>query len=210
MPVTFDLFGTLVEQPAVADPADAVARELEARGCTVPADWPAAYTEAHVDAPEGAEVPLHVHVAHALADRGVAAADSVVRRAVVAAFDPDVTACEGALEAVQRAREYGSVGLLSNCAVPELARRSLLRANLRWQPATTREPLFDVVVTSSSCGWRKPHRGAFEAVAGHLDCAPAELVHVGDSDADAGVEALGGRFIDIREQPLATVNFHWD
>jgi FMN phosphatase YigB (HAD superfamily) len=207
VPVTFDLFGTLVTQPSLANPAGAVAGELAARGVAVPDDWPAAYAEGHVDAPEGAEVPLHVHVAHALADRGVDASGSVVRRAVVAAFEPDVEPRDGALTAVQRAREHGPVGLLSNCSVPELARRSLLAVDLRWQPDTEREPLFDAVVTSLSCGWRKPHRGAFETVAGGLGCAPADLVHVGDSDADAGVTALGGRFVDVRERPLDAIDF---
>lgn len=207
MAVSFDLFGTLVEQPSMPDPADAVGRELGARDIAVPEDWAAAYAEVHVDAPEGAEVPLHVHVAHALADRGVDASGSAVRRAVVAAFEPDVTARDGALTAVQRAREHGPVGLLSNCAVPELTRRSLLAAGLRWQPGTDREPLFDAVVTSLSCGWRKPHPGAFETVAGQLGCATDELVHVGDSDADAGVEAVGGRFVDTRERSLADVVF---
>mgnify|MGYP002762874349 FL=1 len=201
MPVTFDLFGTLVDAARPADPAAAVARELRERGVSVPDDWAEAYAEPHVDAPEGAEVPLHAHVARALDSRGVSAPDNAARRAVTAAFEPDVTAGEGARAAVERARERGPVGLLSNCSVPELARRSLLSADLRWLN-DDRDPLFDVVVTSLSCGWRKPDRRAFEAVARQLDCEVRELTHVGDSDADAGIEAAGGRFVDVRERPL--------
>ena len=122
-------------------------------------------------------------------------------RAVTAAFEAGVSAGEGARAAVERARGRGPVGLLSNCSVPELARRSLLSADLRWLN-DDRDPLFDVVVTSLSCGWRKPDRRAFEAVARQLDCEVRELTHVGDSDADAGIEAAGGRFVDVRERPL--------
>lgn len=195
MAVTFDLFGTLVTVERPDDSAAAVARELRERGVAVPDDWAAAYREAHVDAPEGAEVPLHAHVARALASRGVAAPDNASRRAVVAAFDPEVTAREGAQEAVTAARERGPVGLLSNCAVPELARRTLVRADLR--------DAFDAVVTSVACGWRKPDPRAFETAADELGVAPEDLVHVGDSAVDAGIEELGGTFVDVCDVPLS-------
>ncbi|TKX77737.1 HAD family hydrolase, partial [Halorubrum sp. SD626R] len=120
MAVTFDLFGTLVEVAYPSDPAEVVARELESRGVDVPDDWHVAYGERHVDAPAGAEVPLPAHVAHALESRGVDAGGNVVRHAVVAAFDPDVTRRDGARSAVRDVSEQGPVGLLSNCAVPEL------------------------------------------------------------------------------------------
>lgn len=208
MPVTFDLFGTLVDADRPADPAAAVARELDARGVAVPDDWADAYAESHVDAPPDAEVPLHAHVARALASRGVDAPNNAARRAVVAAFEPTVEARPGALDAVTRAREHGPVGLLSNCSVPELARRSLLAADLRWRPGSDREPLFDALVTSLSCGWRKPAPGAFETVASALDCAPADLVHVGDdAETDGGVDAVGGRFVNVAETPLSDVSF---
>jgi HAD superfamily hydrolase (TIGR01509 family) len=62
---------------------------------------------------------------------------------------------------------------------------------------------FDAVVTSAGCGWRKPHPGIFEAVAGRLGVAPVDLVHVGDDPAtDGGVTDVGGRFLDVREHPL--------
>jgi len=90
VPVTFDLFGTLVDAGTPADPAAAVAAELRDRGVAVPDDWSAAYREPHIDAPPGAEVPLPAHVARALDSRGVDAPANAPRRAVVAAFDPDV------------------------------------------------------------------------------------------------------------------------
>jgi len=196
--VTFDLFGTLVDVEYPSDPAEIVARELESRGVAVPDDWHVAYGERHVDAPAGAEVPLPAHVAHALDSRGVDAAENVVRHAVVAAFDPDVTRRDGALDAVSDVGAQGPVGLLSNCAVPELVSKTLIRAGLRGE--------FDAVTTSVGCGWRKPHPKAFEAAADALDVAPAELTHVGDDPAtDGGVEDVGGRFVDVTETPLDAV-----
>ena len=198
MAVTFDLFGTLVDVEYPSDPAEIVARELESRDVAVPDDWHVAYGERHVDAPAGAEVPLPAHVAHALESRGVDAAGNVVRHAVVAAFDPDVTRRDGARRAVRDAAASGPVGLLSNCAVPELVPKTLIRAGLRGE--------FDAVTTSIGCGWRKPHPKAFEAAAGALDVTPETLIHVGDDPApDGGVEDVGGRFVDVTETPLESV-----
>ena len=195
MAVSFDLFDTLVDADVPDDPAAAVARELRARDVSVPEDFGATYREVHIDAPDGAEVPLPAHVSAALASRGVDAPNNAARRAVVAAFDPDVERREGALAAVEAARERGPVGVCSNCSVPELARRTLIRADLR--------DAFDAVVTSVGCGWRKPDQRAFEAVARQLDADVADLVHVGDDpETDGGVEAAGGRFVDVGETPL--------
>ncbi|WP_066414890.1 HAD family hydrolase [Halorubrum aethiopicum] len=198
MAVTFDLFGTLVDVEYPTDPAEVVARELESRDVAVPDDWHVAYGERHVDAPQGAEVPLPAHVAAALDSRGVNAPDNVVRHAVVAAFDPDVTRRENALEAVRAAAERGPVGICSNCAVPELVPRTLIRAGLRGE--------FDAVTTSVGCGWRKPHAKSFEAAAEALGVAPSALVHVGDDPAtDGGIVDVGGRFLDVTEIPLDAV-----
>lgn len=194
--VSFDLFGTLVTVDRPEDPAAAVADELAARDVRVPSDWGDAYREPHVDAPAGAEVPLPAHVAAALSSRGVEPTDNAVRRAVVAAFDPDPDRRDGARRALRAAREHGPVGLLSNTSVPELARRSLLRADLRGT--------FDAVVTSVGCGWRKPDERAFVALERRLD-APVG-VHVGDDpETDGGVTAVGGTFLDVREVGLAGV-----
>jgi FMN phosphatase YigB (HAD superfamily) len=192
--VSFDLFGTLVDVETSADPAAAVGRELRERGVAVPDDWAAAYGESHVDAPDGAEVPLPAHVARALGSRGVEPAGNAARRAVVAAFDPEVERRPGVEAALSAARGRVPVGLLSNCSVPELVRRTLVRADLRGE--------VDAVVTSGSCGWRKPDERAFETLARRLDVAAEDLVHVGDSDADAGVEGVGGTFVDVRDVPL--------
>jgi len=170
--VTFDLFGTLVDVEYPSDPRR-----------SSPANWSRAAsryrttgtsrTASDTWTPRRArEVPLPAHVAHALDSRGVEAADNVVRHAVVAAFDPDVTRRDGALEAVRDVSDQGPVGLLSNCAVPELVPKTLIRAGLRGE--------FDAVTTSIGCGWRKPHPKAFEAAAKALGVAPASLVHVGD------------------------------
>jgi FMN phosphatase YigB (HAD superfamily) len=197
--VTFDLFGTLVETDRPDDPAAAVARELDARGVAVPDGWDRAYRERHVDAPPGAEVPLPAHVAAALSSRGVEAPGNAVRRAVVAAFDPEVRTRDGAVEAVRAARERGPVGVLSNASVPGLARRALLQSSL------DRDAL-DAVVSSAACGWRKPDRRAFEAAAAALDVPVAELVHVGDDARTDGAAAdAGATAVLLSEVPLSAL-----
>jgi FMN phosphatase YigB (HAD superfamily) len=196
--VSFDLFGTLVDCDSPEDPAVAVADELRERGVSVPEDFGDAYREVHIDAPDGAEVPLPAHVSAALASRGVDAPNNAARRAVVAAFDPDVTRREGARNAVAAASETGPVGVCSNCSVPELARRTLIRADL--------QDAFDAIVTSVGCGWRKPDQRAFETVARRLDTTAESLVHVGDDPAtDGGIEKVGGRFVDVGEVPLSAL-----
>jgi FMN phosphatase YigB (HAD superfamily) len=208
VPVSFDLFGTLVTASTPADPAAAVAAELRDRGVAVPDDWSTAYRTPYLDVPDAAEVPLPAHVAAALRSRDVEASDSVVRRAVIAAFDPDVRRREGVAAALDAARERGPIGLCSNCSVPELVPRTLVRADLRGA--------FDAVVTSAACGFRKPHPRPFETLAADLGCEASEtprggggaadasaLIHVGDDpDTDGGIEALDGRFVDVAETPL--------
>ncbi|SFF89000.1 haloacid dehalogenase superfamily, subfamily IA, variant 1 with third motif having Dx(3-4)D or Dx(3-4)E [Halopelagius inordinatus] len=199
MAVSFDLFGTLVSVDRTADPAAAVAAELRERGVAVPDDWADAYAEVHVDAPSGAEVPLPAHVAAALRSRGVDVPANAARRAVVAAFDPEVETRPGAADAVAAARERGPVGLLSNCSVPELVARTTIRA------AFDRDA-FDATVTSVACGWRKPHPESFRTLANRLGVAPESVVHVGDdSETDGGVEAVGGRFVDVSDVSLESL-----
>jgi FMN phosphatase YigB (HAD superfamily) len=195
--VSFDLFGTLVDVDVPSDPAAVVADELRARDVSVPDDFAAAYREPHIDAPEGAEVPLPAHVSAALQSRGVSVTQNAARRAVIAAFDPTVRTREGAVEAVEAARDRGPVGVLSNCSVPELVGRTFVRSAFDYRE-------FDSVVTSVGCGWRKPAPQAFEVVADGLGVAVEALVHVGDSPAtDGGVEALGGTFVDVTDVSLA-------
>ncbi|MFB6083249.1 MAG: HAD family hydrolase [Halorientalis sp.] len=179
MAVSFDLFGTLVEVDRSSDPAAAVAAALEERGVAVPDDWASAYRERHVDAPDGAAVPLPAHVSAALDSRGVEAPGTAVRRAVVAAFDPEVETRPGAAEAVRAAAAHGSVGVLSNCSVPHLVSR------VRTRSAVDRD-LLDATVTSIGCGWRKPDRRAFAAAARALDAPLDDLYHVGDDPRTDG------------------------
>jgi FMN phosphatase YigB (HAD superfamily) len=191
--VVFDLFGTLVALDDPPEPAAAVASELDARGVAVPDDWAAAYREPHIDAPDGAEIPLPAHVSAALDSREIDAPNDVARQAVVAAFDPAVETRRGAEKAVRAAGEVGPVGLLSNCAVPELVGRTLDRAEID-------RDSFDAVVASVACGWRKPDERAFAAVARQLGVAVEDLIVVGDSEAtDGGITDHGGRFVDVSE-----------
>ncbi|GGM61501.1 FMN phosphatase YigB (HAD superfamily) [Halarchaeum rubridurum] len=205
MATSFDLFDTLLSVPRPADPAAAVAAELDARDVTVPTDWASAYREPHVDVPDGAELPLPAHVAAALRSRGVDPTDgdghgNAVRRAVVAAFDPtDVDTHPDAPDAVRAAARVGPVCVLSNCSVPGLVRRALRRSALD-------ADAFDEIVTSVACGWRKPDRRAFAAVAGRLDVPLADLRHVGDDPrTDGGADAAGAHGILVDETPLAAL-----
>jgi FMN phosphatase YigB (HAD superfamily) len=194
--VSFDLFGTLVDADRPADPAEGVAAELRERGVAVPDDWGDAYREVHTDAPEGAEVPLPAHVSAALASRGVEAPGNAARRAVVSAFDPEVETQVGAVEAVRAASERGPVAICSNCSVPELVRRTLIRSALD-------RDKFDAVVTSVACGWRKPDARAFENVADQLGVPVSELTHVGDdSETDGGIADAGGAAVLPSDVPL--------
>ncbi len=205
--ISFDLFGTLVDIDSDGDPAAAVAAELDALGVTVPDDWNAAYREPQIAAPTGAEIPLPAHVSSVLASRGIDAPNNAARRAVVNAFDPAVSTRPDAVEAVATAAEYGSVGLLSNCSVPELVGRTLIRSDLDRGD-------FDAIVSSVGCGWRKPDERAFSAITTRLDCTPEQLIHVGDNPAtDGGIIDCGGSFIDVTETPLSTLDTrlseHW-
>jgi FMN phosphatase YigB (HAD superfamily) len=195
--VSFDLFGTLVDVDRPADPAAAVAEELRARDVAVPDDWSEAYSEPQLDPPDGAEIPLPAHVAAALASRGVSGAGNAVRRAVVAAFDPTVRTRPGAVAAVDAAAEHGPVGVCSNCSVPTLVSRALIRSDLD-------RDVFDAIVTSVDCGWRKPDARIFENVSTALDADLADLVHVGDdSRTDGGADAAGATAVLLADVSLA-------
>jgi FMN phosphatase YigB (HAD superfamily) len=200
VPVSFDLFGTLVAVERPADPAAALGRELADCGVRVPEDWADAYAESHGSTPQGRERPLAGHVEDALASRGVDAPRSTVASAVRGVFAPEaVRTREGALAAVAAARTRGPVGVCSNCSVDGLVERTLAESQLD----RTR---FDAVVASVDCGWRKPDRRAFVAVADALDVEVASLVHVGDDpDTDGGVTAAGGTFLRVGDGQLASL-----
>jgi FMN phosphatase YigB (HAD superfamily) len=200
VPVSFDLFGTLVAVERSTDPATAVARALADRGVRVPDDWADAYAESHRSVESGREYPLAAHVADALASRGVDARRPTVAAAVRAAFAPEtVRTREGAFDAIAAARGRGPVGICSNCSVSGLAERTLAESRLDTAG-------FDAVVASVDCGWRKPDRRAFAAVADALDSEVGDLVHVGDDPGtDGGVTDAGGTFVRVGDGELASL-----
>lgn len=195
--VSFDLFGTLVTVARQPQPSVAIRTALEARGIEVPEDWTRRYSTPYLDRGPGAEVMLVDHVAAALDDAGRAIDNDVVRSAVIDAFDPEVDTVPGAATAVETLAARRPVGVLSNCSVPEIADRAIERSAIDGS-------LFDTVVTSEGCGWRKPDERAFQAVAQALGVEPVDLVHVGDDPiADGGLEDIGGTAILVDEVSLS-------
>lgn len=198
---SFDLFGTLLEVEHPPDPGSAIAEELEHEGISVPAEWENLFREVHLDVAENEAVSLARHVSAALATQdpdtfNSGVAPESVHRAVRAAFEPTASLRSGANEAVALAAENHPVGVLTNCSVPGLPARAMARSDLQ-----TRH--IDGVVTSLACGWRKPHRATFSAIAERLNVRPEQLVHIGDEpSADGGVEAVGGHFMHCTESPL--------
>lgn len=191
---SFELFGTLVDVTLPDDPAAAVGRELADRGVALPDDWAAAYEETHIDPPAGAVAPLPAHVSAALASRGVDAPGNAPRRAVVAAFDPEVQTREGAQAAVAAAADRGPVAVLADAPAPELARRTLIRS------AVDRS-LVDATVSTAACGWALTHDGAHETVARRLDAD--RVCHVGR----VAVDRTNAR--DVTETPLPALAREW-
>jgi len=199
--VSFDLFGTLVAVDRPSDPAAAVARELEALGLSLPAEWASAYRSPQVETPEGSEVSLPEHVRAILGD---GADERTVQRALLRAFDTEVRTRSGARRAVAAAAERGPVGVLSNCSVPGLVPRTLHRSSL--DPAR-----FEAVVASVDVGWRKPDPRAFEAVAGRLGAPASDLVHVGDDPrTDGGATDAGAGAVLLESVPLEELPDHLD
>jgi len=199
---SFDCFGTLLDVETPDKPAAVVARELEARGVTVPPDWGVAYRTPHVDATDGEEVALPTHVRAALESRSVDVPppeSNVVRDAVLAAFETEVETRDGASKAVEAVADRSPVGILSNCSVPGLVERSLARSALDVGE-------FDAVVTSVGCGWRKPDRRAFEEVADRLGVSLSRLVHVGDDpETDGKASETDATAVLVEDVPLAEV-----
>lgn len=197
---SFDLFGTLVDVETPANPAEAVAAELEINGVTVPPSWEDAYSRPHGEVPPGEERPLPAHVRSALEESGVSVPppeDGVIRGAVRAAFEPRVRTRAGAEVAVCAAAERGPVGVLSNCSVPGLVERTI-------SLSTIDSGHFDAIVSSVDCGWRKPDPRAFKTIAGRLGVPVANLRHVGDDPrTDGGATAADARAILLDDVALA-------
>ncbi|QSG15850.1 HAD family hydrolase [Halapricum desulfuricans] len=197
--VSFDCFGTLLSVDQPDDPAAAIAESLASRGIERPDDWERAYATPHQSVEPGREQSLVAHVSAALSSRGIDPPDSAVRDAVLAAFESPVRTRDGAGEAVAAAEHVGSVGVCSNCSVPGLVERSLERSALG-------PDRFDAVVTSVGCGWRKPDRRAFEAVADALGTVPADLLHVGD---DPETDWAAPESVLLSERSLSELAGRW-
>ncbi|QZA87467.1 HAD family hydrolase [Salinarchaeum sp. IM2453] len=199
MAISFDLFGTLIEADRPTEPSTAVKDGLKSSGVSVPSDWKDAYWEHHLSKPEGAEISLKEHVQAALESRGVQAEESQVDQALQEAFDPKVYTRPNARDIVRWANRQGPVAVCSNCTIPGLVDRSIRRSDISID-------VFDVVISSSEFGWRKPHPKIFHKVADELSVEPSELIHVGDTpDADGGIEDVGGTAILLTEYNIKEV-----
>ncbi|MGA2112436.1 MAG: HAD family hydrolase [Anaerolineales bacterium] len=114
-------------------------------------------------------------------------ASTVLRRSLRSMYEV-YEACwqpvEGAREVVDRLRAEGiRLGLLSNAADPENARRLIQNAGY--------EGCFDPVVISSVIGIRKPNPQAFRIFLEQWRLAPAQTAMVGDQ---LGADILGAQF----------------
>ena len=191
--VSFDLFGTLIEVDRPTEPADAVATSLDDRGITIPSDWTDRYRTPTADLDPGAERSLYDHVIAILEsspgnpditrDRVTAAVDD--------AFEPAVETISPAPAVVESVSERVPVAICSNSSVPGLVERSITRSDLNRE-------LFDAVIASVDCGFRKPDRRAFERVANRIGVDVDDLLHVGDDpETDGGIVDVGGRFLSV-------------
>lgn len=195
MALSFDCFETLVTAERPAAPWAAAADELAVRGVAVPEDWEEAYRSSHVSVDRGRELSLVEHTQAALASRGVEADSNTIQTALLAAFDGPVEIREGAADALEAAAAGGPVGILSNCSLPGLVEQTLSRAAF--------DVSFDAVVTSVSCGWRKPHDEAFAAAADALGVDLGSLIHVGDdARTDGGARTTDATVVLLDDVPL--------
>lgn len=92
---------------------------------------------------------------------------------------------EGAARAVHRLGRHYRLGLLSNFPHPATVLDTLGGFG----------GLFDPLIVSGACGWAKPHRNAFDACLRAFDCAPGEVLLVGDDPAN---DIEGGRAFGFR------------
>ena len=197
--ISVDLFGTLIDVDDSFEPATEIRKALQESNISVPEDWSEAYREIHVPVDDGEELSIVDHVHAALGSREVDATRTVVETAVQSAFTRDIETRQGAPSVLETLSGRESVGICSNCAVPDLVDRTIRES------ALDRE-LLDAVVTSVGCGWRKPDPRIFEKTASELGCSVEELVHVGDDPhADGGIEKIGGRAVLLTEHDLTDV-----
>lgn len=200
MAVSFDLFGTLVEVAPPDDPPKAVATALSERDVSVPSDWKHVYTTPHLDVSPGTELSLVDHVKAGLESRDRDVSRSVVRAALLDAFESPIYTREGAQTAVSVAQRCGPIGILSNCSVPGLVQRTLSQSDL--------DPdAFDAVVSSVECGWRKPDGRAFREISARLGVPLSELTHIGDDpETDGGATDAGATAILLDDVTLSGVS----
>lgn len=200
MAVSFDLFGTLVEVTPPDDPARAVATALSERDVSIPSDWKHVYTTPHLDVSPGAELSLVDHVKVGLESRNRDVSRSVVRAALLDAFKTPTRTRTGAQIAVTVAERCGPIGILSNCSVPGLVQHTLSQSDLN-------PDVFDAVVSSVECGWRKPDERAFREISARLGVPLSKLTHIGDDpETDGGATDAGATVILLDDVTLSDIS----
>lgn len=199
--VSFDLFDTLVSVDLQTDPASAIANALKDRGITVPSTWAHDYYQPQFASPEYQEIPLTSHV-HAILKQQSPNQDlstDRIRGGVHAAFDVPVQTHPHAKDVIRAASMNGPVCIISNCSVDGLVQRTLQKSEIN-------EKIFDTIITSVTCGWRKPHPRIFQSACTDLHIQPSRLIHVGDDpETDSGVKSIGGTSILLSDCDLSTL-----
>jgi putative hydrolase of the HAD superfamily len=205
--VIFDYIGTLVNCKSYSMDASRAKlyNALAAEGFTVGKDrFLAAYIRAHekyrlVRYEQLREVTNAVWVAEALSEVGYKVhADDVHVKAALNVFFKDyvdsLTLRDGAKKLVEKAAQWGKIGLVSNFTHAPVVYSSMRQLGIG--------KFFNAVVVSDANGWRKPSEHIFNYALSMLQVKASEAVYVGDSPLEdiKGAKDVGLRTVFVPSQ----------